>query len=169
MPSQTLLEIAEQLTPADHQTHRRYVFVVPAACRELTVHTRYAPKLLSAAKSAGAVRDAIQVQAGALGASVGRELSTIWATAVATTWGAAPIANLLTVSLDDAAGVYRGAAHRQAPDQRLRIGPTAASPGLTAGPLPPGTWVLTLSVHTLVTPQCDVSIQIGAEIASNAP
>jgi len=77
------------------------------------------------------------------------------------------VPNLLTISLDDAAGAYRGAGHRHHARQDLLVGVAAASPGLVAGPLPAGQWTLTLSAHTLVTPQCDVSIQIGAETASS--
>jgi hypothetical protein len=47
------------------------------------------------------------------------------------------------------------------------LAPDHASPGLVPGPLPAGEWRLTLSVHTLVTPQCGLSIQIGAETASS--
>jgi hypothetical protein len=81
----------------------------------------------------------------------------------------AHVANLLTISLDDAEGTYRGAGHRHANDQRLALGLTYASPGLVAGQLPGGSWVLTLSVHTLVSPRVSLSIQIGAEMASARP
>jgi hypothetical protein len=77
------------------------------------------------------------------------------------------LSNLLTVSLDDASGTYRGAGHRQSNDQHLLLGPAMASPGLVAGPLPPGAWTLTISVHTLVSAQCELSIQIDAETASS--
>jgi hypothetical protein len=77
------------------------------------------------------------------------------------------IANLLTLSLDDASGTYRGAGHRHSNDQHLALGLTAASPGLVAGPLPPGAWMLTTSAHTLASAQCELSIQIDAESASS--
>ncbi len=78
------------------------------------------------------------------------------------------VPNLLTISLDDADGVYRGAAHRHNPDQKLVLGLTGATPGLVAGPLPAGEWTLTLSAHTIVSPQCEVEIQIGAVTAANS-
>jgi len=75
------------------------------------------------------------------------------------------IPNLLTISLDDSEGNYRGAGHRHAPDQRLVLASGSASPGLVGGPLPEGGWVLTLSAHTVVSPRVSVSIQIDADAA----
>ena len=124
---------------------------------------RYAPKFVSAAESERLVKDAIASRTADLAGRVGENLATRWAAEYA---GAdLRIPNLLTISLDDAAGRYRGANHRHAEDQDLRLGVTAASPGLVAGDLPAGEWALTLSAHTLVSTQCDVEIQIGAEIA----
>ena len=79
------------------------------------------------------------------------------------------IPNLVTISVDDAAGVYRGAGHRQNQDQSLTLGLDEASPGLVAGPLPQGEWTLTLTAHTIVSTQCEVRIQIGAVMAVNTP
>ncbi len=79
------------------------------------------------------------------------------------------IPNLLTISLDDALGAYRGAGHRQADAQQLFVGNQAASPGLVPGPIAAGPWWLTLSAHTLVTDRCDVSIQIGADSPTSSP
>jgi hypothetical protein len=94
---------------------------------------------------------------------VGQERSEHWAADFA---GAdLRVPNLVTASLDDSRAAYRGAGHRHAPDQQLRLGRETASPGFVAGPLEPGEWTLTLSVHTLVSDQCELEIQIGAEIA----
>jgi hypothetical protein len=165
-----LRDIRETLTPADHATHRRYAFEVPAECREVHIWVRYAPKWLSSADAQRVARTALVEQTARLAARLRDD-------ALAAQWSAdhthfvrnARVANLLTISLDDATGAYRGAGHRHADDQRLVLGPEAASPGLVSGPLPAGMWTLTLSAHTLVTPQCDVSIQIGAEIADSRP
>jgi hypothetical protein len=73
--------------------------------------------------------------------------------------------NLLTVSLDDAEGNYRGAGHRHANDQRLTLSVASASPGLVPGPLPEGAWLLTLSAHAVVSPSVSLSIQVGADTA----
>jgi hypothetical protein len=163
-----LLDLRERLTPADHQTHRRYTFEVPSSCTLLHIHVSYAPKMLSVEESAKIVQEAIRSQAGALESRVGPDLADAWSHQQRQVeWG--QILNLVTISVDDAAGGYRGACHREAPDQQLMISEDSASPGLVAGPLPEGTWTLTLSAHTLASPQCDVSIQIGAETASNRP
>jgi hypothetical protein len=165
----SLLSVGALLTPADHQTHRRYTFGVPPDCTALRIEVRYAPKYLEPEDSRALRAQAIAVQAEALaGLPLAPELVAAWAGA----WSAAEqrrVANLLTLSLDDAQGTYRGAGHRQAAEQHLVLGPLDASPGLVAGPLPEGRWSLTLSVHSLVSARCGVEIQIGAETASSEP
>jgi hypothetical protein len=163
-----LVEINERLTPADHQTHRRYPFWVPDDCAALTFRVRYGPKFASG--SAGLIERAVAKQRTVLlEHHLESELVEAWAQTSSTSAQARPVANLITVSLDDAQGAYRGAAHRQGPDAHLRLAVDHASPGLTAGPPPAGRWQLTMSVHTLVSPEVEVSIRIGAETASSAP
>jgi hypothetical protein len=161
-----LLDVHETLTPADHKTHRRYTFEVPADCQALEIHVHYTPKLLSAEDSLAQAEMSLRDQQAALAERVGHAVASRWAADVEPR-SALRIANMLTISVDDAEGAYRGAAHRQSDDQRLLLGPEAASAGLVAGALPAGAWCLTLSAHTLVSPQCAVSIQIGAEMASS--
>jgi hypothetical protein len=161
--TRVLLEHQERLTPADHQTHRRVSFHVPPAATQLRIHVRYDPKFVSAADSARLVASAVAVQTAELSERLSPPLAQRWA---ADFDGAdLRVPNLLTISLDDADGTYRGAGHRHAPDQDLWLGNTTASPGLVPGELPRGEWTLTLSAHTVVSAQCDVSIQIGAESA----
>jgi hypothetical protein len=162
----SVLQLHERLTPADHQTHRRYHFQGPPGWHQLRLRVSYSPKVLSAEASARLVAQALRRQASALASAVGEPLAQQWLADVA---AAAParVANLLTISVDDAAGTYRGAGHRQAPHQDLVLGTQTASPGLVPGPLPAGEWTLTLSVHTLVSPQCEVSIQIAADTVSS--
>ena len=162
-----LIDIEETLTPADHQTHRRYPFQVPPHSRLIEVWVRYAPKRLGEQESIALAESALARQTAALGARGGAALAEQWSADYRPLAERARVANLLTVSLDDALGLYRGAGHRQQNEQRLRLGPHQASPGLTVGPLPPGGWMLTLSIHTLVSDQCALSIQIEAEIASS--
>lgn len=162
-----LFQALETLTPADHQTHRRYVFQVPPACRELKLWVRYAPKHLAEPESSRLAEAAVAAQTSELASRVGAPLAARWLADLGHRVHPGRIANLLTVSLDDAAGTYRGAGHRQANDQHLSLGLTAASPGLVPGPVPAGAWTLTVSAHTLVSPQCELSIQIAAEIASS--
>jgi hypothetical protein len=164
-----LLDVHETLTPAEHQSHRRYLFEVPLNCTALEVDVRYRPKYLSERTSRELANAALRDQAAALADRVGTALADHWATNLTQRAERVRISNLLTMSLDDALGVYRGAGHRQSESQHLLLSAESASPGLVAGPMPPGTWSLTLSAHTLVSPQIEVSIQIGAEMASSRP
>jgi len=163
----TLLTLNERLTPVDHQTHRRYDFRVPSDCKELRAHVRYTPKYVSREESQVLAVAALRRQRADLAQRLGDALAAGWMADLSAAADSATVANLLTISLDDADGAYRGAAHRHAPDQSLVLGPDVATPGLVRGPLPGGTWTLTLSAHTLVSPQVDVAIQIGAEMASS--
>jgi hypothetical protein len=162
-----LLSTREILTPADHQTHRRFLFQVPSQCLELQMRVHYAPKHLAQQESVALIEAALKRHTAELAGRVGDRLASQWLADWRRRAKPGRIANLLTVSLDDASGVYRGAGHRQSNDQRLALGLTAASPGVVAGPLPPGAWTLTISAHTLVSAQCELSIQIDAEIASS--
>ena len=162
----TLLIVNERLTPVDHQTHRCYDFQVPAECEELHIRVSYTPKYLSREESRALSVAALRRQQADLVQRLGDTLAANWTADLAASAERAVVANLLTISLDDADGAYRGAAHRHAAEQSLVLGPDAATPGLVRGPLPGGTWTLTLSAHTLVSPHVDVAIQIGAEIAS---
>jgi hypothetical protein len=165
--SSRLLEVDETLTPAANQTHRRYAFEVPSNCDELRLWVRYAPKYLAAQESSRLAEAARVQQSAALAERVGEDLAAQWMVDFRRHTQGSRVANLLTVSLDDASGTYRGAGHRHAHDQRLALGLSAASPGLVAGPLPPGAWTLTISAHALVSAQCELSIQIDAVTASS--
>ncbi len=165
MKSERLLDVGETLTPTDHQTHRRYTFRVPERCERLELRIAYAPKRLDAATSEAMVGAAVRAQA----ARLEPQLAADWATEQLKRAPRGRIPNLLTISLDDASGAYRGAGHRQAAEQTLFISPDGASPGLVPGALPPGDWTITLSAHTLVSPQCAVSIQIGADVPTSTP
>lgn len=162
-----VFEKRETLTRADHQTHRRYSFGVPPDCQSLEIRVRYAPKFISAQESHQLVSQTIAARTSRLAQRVGSGLAERWAKDF--DGAELRVPNLLTISLDDAAGVYRGAGHRHAPDQTLLVGIDSASPGLVPGPLPAGDWTLTVSAHTVVSDQCELEIQIGADIASSRP
>ncbi len=168
-----LFERELTLTPADHATHRRLDFDVPPDCLELRLDLGYAPKRLPAPESHELATVALERQAARLSSELERTpLVDVWREWWQERLRAQPefqISNLVTITLDDAAGAFRGANHRHAAEQHLLLRADAASPGLTAGPLPAGTWTLTVSAHTLVSPSCVYSIQIGAETASNPP
>jgi hypothetical protein len=161
-----LLDSQSTLTPVDHQTHRLYPFEVPPGVQALTIDVRYAPKFLMPDESLSRAEEAIAGQASRFAERVGEPLASAWRADQGTPGPNLRVPNLLTISLDDAAGTYRGAAHRHAEDQHLVLGVTDASPGLIAGHVPAGLWRLTLSAHTLVTDQCEVAIQIGADRAT---
>lgn len=162
-----VLELHETLTPADHQTHRRYSFGVPPDCQSLDIHVRYAPKFISAQDSQRLVAQTVASRMDGLAQRVGMLLAQRWAKDF--DGAELRIPNLLTISLDDADGVYRGAGHRHAQDQTLFVRTDSASPGLIPGALPAGEWILTVTAHTVVSDQCELEIQIGAEIASSRP
>ena len=63
------------------------------------------------------------------------------------------IRNFLSLSLDDPEG-FRGCAHRQGPRHRISISETEATPGFLPGPLRPGLWTATISVHLVASPRC---------------
>ena len=161
-----LLDLHQTLTPTDHRTHRRYPFRVPPDSRQLEIWVRYAPKRLGKQESIALAEAARAEQTAALAPRVGEPLAAQWSADHDTVAKSARIVNLLTISLDDAQGVYRGANHRHADDQHLQLGSQLASPGLVLGPLPPGEWTLTVSAHTVASDQCQLSIQIDAEIAA---
>ena len=165
MPS--LLDTHATLTPTDLHTHRRFVFSVPAGCQALQLHVKYGPKHLAEDASKALGEAALAEQTADLASRVGPDLAAQWAAGQQRLTKGRRLANLVTLSLDDAASAYRGAAHRHASDQHLVIGLADASPGLVPGPLPPGVWTLTMSVHALVSTQCALAIQIGAEMASS--
>jgi hypothetical protein len=164
MPIQLLCERIT-LTRVDHQTHRRFFFAVPPGAERLDLDVRYAPKFVSTEESDRLVRQAVTSQVTAFTSGVGPELAERWASDFAGAQLRVP--NLLTISLDDPSGTYRGAGHRHSPEQQLTLGVDQASPGLIAGPLPAGRWTLTLTAHTLISDQCEVEIQIGAVMASS--
>src|SRR5262249_51647637 len=149
--------------------HRRYPFAVPESCSRLEIQIAYSPKRLDEADSLALARSAVRAQSRELASRVGPRLADKWSTDFTQRAEHVRIPNLITISLDDASGAYRGAGHRQSPAQTLFLEPEHASPGLVEGPLMPGEWTLTLSVHTLVTPHCAVQVQIGAEVPTSTP
>src|ERR1051326_7656623 len=103
------------LTRSDGQSHRPYRFYVPEHCSRLHIHVVYDPKLLDEQTSTTLARSAVKAQAEQLMERVGHELAARWSADSAQGAARVRIPNLLTVSLDDASGNYRGAAHRQSP------------------------------------------------------
>jgi hypothetical protein len=168
-PRLLLLDIHLSLTPADHQTHRRLHFGVPDWCRALFIDVRYLPKRLDREQSRRLTTQALERQAAGFVERVGQTLAQQWAVDQRPRAANRFVSNLVTVSLDDAGGRYRGTNHRRDPEQHLFVGVERASPGLYPGSLPAGSWDLTVSSHTLVSPHCEVVIQIAADSPDSAP
>ena len=57
--------------------------------------------------------------------------------------------SLLTLSLFDPRG-FRGAGHRYAPRQTIRLEAHHATPGFLAGPVPAGEWMVEVDVHCVI-------------------
>jgi hypothetical protein len=57
--------------------------------------------------------------------------------------------SLLTLSLFDPRG-FRGAGHRYAPRQTIRLDSNHATPGFLAGPVPPGEWMVEVDIHSVI-------------------
>jgi hypothetical protein len=57
--------------------------------------------------------------------------------------------SLLTLSLFDPLG-FRGAGHRFAPQQTIRLEPHQATPGFLAGPIPAGEWTVEVDIHCVI-------------------
>lgn len=184
-----LLEVRETLSRADHQTHRRFGFEVPSAVVELWIEVSYSPKRVVGEDALELIVAAVRRQALAYGEVVGPDSIDGWVRHVTGgvgsvrdlthgkgwVWGAAAatqkasVANLITVSVDDPHGRYRGAGHRHDASQRLVLAERESSAGFVAGPLIAGQWILTVSAHTVVSDQVELSIRIGAEMASSLP
>ena len=57
--------------------------------------------------------------------------------------------SLLTLSLFDPRG-FRGAGHRYAPRQAIRVDAQQATPGFLPGPVPAGEWMIEVDIHCVI-------------------
>lgn len=143
----TLLDTRVHLTPESEKMNISLAFCVPRNAEKLCITYSYVPKELSGAAGEALAEACLLRDAG--------EFRGEYPAAEAFL----PLKNLITLSLDDPYG-YRGAAHRQAPQQVHILTESEASPGFYAGAISAGEWKLTLNVHALVTEFCDCEIQI---------
>lgn len=148
-----LLDIRGRVTLEDSCTHIRIPFELEQPCGRLNLRLEYGPKVLEDREKALALLE----QSFDL-----YILPEMKEQAAAQADKYLPLKNLITLSLDDPYG-YRGACHRHDPVQHLYVTEQDASPGLTAGPLKPGSWRVTLSLHCIVTDICDYRLQIWSE------
>lgn len=146
----TLLDTRVHLTPDSEKMNISLTFRVPENTARLRILYSYAPKELSGAAGEKLAENCLLRDAGAFRGEYPAAGDFL------------PLKNLVTLSLDDPHG-YRGAAHRQAPQQVHTLTEFEASPGFYQGTISAGEWKLTLNVHALVTEFCDCDIQIEAE------
>ena len=76
--------------------------------------------------------------------------------------------SLLTVSLFDPRG-FRGAGHRYAPRQAIRLDAHHATPGFLAGPVPPGKWTIEVDVHCVIARPDGAPNRYDIEVTAVAP
>ncbi|MDQ6419405.1 hypothetical protein RB620_08175 [Paenibacillus sp. LHD-117] len=149
------LNISGQVTPVCSRSHISYRFAVLRPTARLVVRFRYSPKELdSRDRSRNLIDESLEryTLPGQLEAAKGN-------------WEAyLPLKNLLTLSVDDPQG-HRGSAHRHDPQQLLHLAKAEASPGLEPGPIKPGMWAITVSLHAVVTETCDYELQVWGEEA----
>jgi hypothetical protein len=145
----TQLSVEGRLVPSHEKTHVVHRFLVEQPLARMDIAFRYAPKTLADEDRA---RELIVEGARKF---CGEEADTV----IADWRSSLPLHNFLSVSLDDPER-FRGCAHRQPPVQRHLIAPSDASPGFLPGPLPPGSWKVTVSAHSVITDACDYRIDV---------
>ena len=72
--------------------------------------------------------------------------------------------NMITLSAFDPLG-FRGAGHRHGSVHEVVIGSASATPGFLSGPIPAGTWQITLDTH-MVMPDAPVSYTLEVEASA---
>ncbi|MFC4601417.1 hypothetical protein [Cohnella hongkongensis] len=147
-----LLNIENEVTPADSRSHLRYHFKLDRPCPGLRVRFEYSPKILEERKLA------IELIQRSIERYVEPERQKPM---LERAEQYAPLRNLITVSIDDSRG-HRGACHRHDPVQELYLSEREASPGLKRGTIPAGTWTVTLSLHSIVTERCAYRLKVWA-------
>ncbi len=147
-----LLDIENEVTPADARSHLRYDFKLDRPCAGLWVRFEYSPKILEERKLATElIKRSIERYVEPERQKLTLERAEHFL----------PLRNLITVSIDDSRG-YRGACHRHDQEQELYLSEREASPGLTIGTISEGTWTVTLSLHAIVTERCTYRLKVWA-------
>ena len=138
------LDVERTIGPEASRTHILVDFTLEPAARTLEIEFSYEPKILS---DEGRARELAEAGIRRYGYSSDCPQPRLHLT------------NFLTLSLDGPSG-FRGCAHRHPPRQRITLGETAATPGFIPGPLEPGSWKATVSVHSVVTGQCRFQLRV---------
>lgn len=145
-----LLTVAGKLTPLSSKTHITYQLYIPEGMNALHIEFEYGPKTLDD-------RDASkQMIEEAISKYVNPALQSVYLEH----WKKFhPLQNLLTLSVDDPDG-FRGSAHRHPNHQQHILSLHESSPGFFSGPIQNGVWKVTISVHCIVTQECEYQLRI---------
>lgn len=145
-----ILLVEGKLTPSCSRTQITYSFNVPKGCSTLKARFTYWPKELEdESETKRLINEGLTKY-------VDKKALEIYKK----NWKSfAPLKNLVTISLDDT-NQFRGAGHRHSSDQYYIISADEASPGLVKGEIIPGVWKITISVHCIITVNCDYKLQV---------
>lgn len=145
----TLLFTEGILFPSDSKKHIRYPFEVKHGDLPLHIEFFYSPKRETDMENAKKlIIESLQKYT----LKNVDKINEIWESYL-------PLQNLLTLSLDDPQG-FRGAGHRPPSCQEIILSEDQASDGFLMGKILKGKWLLTLSVHAVVTEECRFTIRI---------
>ena len=141
------------LRPEDEKSTKHIPFVVAEGISKLFITYSYSPKILEDEKKSFELIKENLIRDAGDDADEYTDYSEFM-----------PLKNLITLSLNSPQE-FRGAAHRQANDQKHEIGTSFASPGFIKGKITQGRWCLCLNVHAVVTENCNCRILIEGEVA----
>lgn len=150
------LQTEGTVTPCCSKSHIAYMLYLPKLSSKININFMYEPKYL---EDKNASKEMIYKAFEKYVLEENRQQYL-------ENWDAfLPLNNLITLSFDDVSG-FRGCAHRHDHHQQLVISEHGASPGLIPGPVPPGQFRITLSVHAVVTDSCRYRLKVweGDEI-----
>ncbi|MGQ9631722.1 MAG: CehA/McbA family metallohydrolase [bacterium] len=144
----------------------RAEFRVPESTDSIEIGFDYFPKLLSDEdQNRRMFSEAVREYLSEYEERTGQRVDGLFGTDTEGFYGrVSPLKNLLTLSVYDSLGRFRGCAHREnAGVPPIHIGTRWASSGfLSLDGLPPGGWRLELEVHAVVTERCDFSLEVFA-------
>ncbi|WP_028559322.1 hypothetical protein [Paenibacillus pinihumi] len=145
-----LLAVEGKLYPSSSKTHITYQFHIPTPLPSLQIDFQYAPK--KSEDKSGSRRLIEQ--------SIEQYVHPSMQAAYMDKWEQyMPLQNLLTISVDDPSE-FRGSAHRHPEKQSYLLATSSASPGFIPGAILEGIWRITISVHCVVTPDCNYLLRV---------
>lgn len=137
------------VTPSCSKSHITYVVNIDDKITKLNIDFSYEPKCLDDMEIS---KHLIQGCLNTYCTDVNRDNQEDWKAYL-------PLKNLLTLSIDGPDG-FRGAAHRLANHQQISISKESATYGFIKGDMLPGRWVITISVHAVVTEHCTYKLHV---------